>query len=650
MKKKLQHTVWHTKTSLRAKSRSQQLIPKTHSIFYFLFSILLTLFSIPVTAQQYNWDWAVSGGGATGSISKETIYDIKVGTDNNYYIIAPIFGTLATYLDGQPIKTYNVPGGGKDILLFSTDCKGTVRWSHVLGGGSTDHAYNLVLDSNNNVYIGGNFNPGSTTHQKPVYFSPTDSLPLTSTISPSDYWKTLFLVKFSSNGLYLGKKALQGDVGITPNNINYGGLVLDLAIDSQDILHFIVGLQNGTHLDNHVTVPAKYKFDPNIGQITQYHLAKYDSSLNYVSSMVLPISDVSLFPVSTEGTRFAYDETLNRYYLGGFRADQSIPLTYDSSDVMNLSYLLAIDGDNGSLLWHRELYSTPVSNQPNYNRFTSLKVDTNSDVYIGGNLYKSVNEQNLKIYDPNDTSVPSYLFTPGADWTIPMIVKFNSNGIVQWLQATKAYNVSAGTPGPREGKGIAIKNNEVAFGTQGANEFWDNFEVQRPFSHSPDPLLIRFNIQTGSVIDMYDIMGESDKVNQITAVVADKDGNYVTGGFFNGGLFTHSAQGIAPLYSAGESDFFVAKLAAYACGTNSTQKFNTLKINVYPNPTNDIVNIETDETLFNYIIYDVSGRQIQSNLFAGNNQISLQYLTTGTYFIKVTTVQGNSGTVKVVKK
>ena len=233
-------------------------------------------------------------------------------------------------------------------------------------------------------------------------------------------------------------------------------------------------MQNGTHLDNHVTVPAKYKFDPNIGQITQYHLAKYDSSLNYVSSMVLPISDVSLFPVSTEGTRFAYDETLNRYYLGGFRADQSIPLTYDSSDVVNLSYLLAIDGDNGSLLWHRELYSTPVSNQPNYNRFTSLKVDTNSDVYIGGNLYKSVNEQNLKIYDPNDTSVPSYLFTPDADWTIPMIVKFNSNGIVQWLQATKAYNVSAGTPGPREGKGIAIINNEVAFGTQGANEFWDN--------------------------------------------------------------------------------------------------------------------------------------------------------------------------------
>src|SRR5690554_7683452 len=72
-------------------------------------------------------------------------------------------------------------------------------------------------------------------------------------------------------------------------------------------------------------------------------------------------------------------------------------------------------------------------------------------------------------------------------------------------------------------------------------------------------------------------------------------------------------------------------------------------MNVYPNPTSNIVNIDTDEQLSNYIIYDVSGRQIQSHLFTGSNQINLQNVTTGVYFIKVITVQGNSGTVKVVK-
>jgi len=31
-----------------------------------LFSILYSLFSIPATAQQYEWDWAVSGGSDNG--------------------------------------------------------------------------------------------------------------------------------------------------------------------------------------------------------------------------------------------------------------------------------------------------------------------------------------------------------------------------------------------------------------------------------------------------------------------------------------------------------------------------------------------------------------------------------------------------------
>jgi len=106
------------------------------------------------------------------------------------------------------------------------------------------------------------------------------------------------------------------------------------------------------------------------------------------------------------------------------------------------------------------------------------------------------------------------------------------------------------------------------------------------------------------------------------------------------------------IYSVGSSyNFFAAKLAESVCGTPvSVGDFNKLKINVYPNPTNDVINIDTDEQLFNYIIYDVNGRQIQNGNFENNNQINLQNVNTGVYFIKVTTVQGNSGTVKVVKQ
>jgi hypothetical protein len=46
----------------------------------------------------------------------------------------------------------------------------------------------------------------------------------------------------------------------------------------------------------------------------------------------------------------------------------------------------------------------------------------------------------------------------------------------------------------------------------------------------------------------------------------------------------------------------------------------------------------------------MSGKQIKQSLFAGNNQINLENASNGVYFIIITTVEGNSGTVKVVKR
>ena len=114
-----------------------------------------------------------------------------------------------------------------------------------------------------------------------------------------------------------------------------------------------------------------------------------------------------------------------------------------------------------------------------------------------------------------------------------------------------------------------------------------------------------------------------------------------------GNIFTNNFNGIPETATNGTYyDFFVAKL------TNplSTKEFNNITVNVYPNPTNDIVNIETQETLQNYEVYNVLGQQLQKGNFNGNNQINLHGATAGTYFIKVTTTQGSTATVKVIKK
>src|SRR5690554_430892 len=84
-----------------------------------LFLILFPLWGLGGYAQNYDWDWAMSGGGMYDS---ETIYDIKVGSDNNYYFIGDMKNGTPQ-LDGVPVTIYNNGLGGTDIFLFSTTCE-----------------------------------------------------------------------------------------------------------------------------------------------------------------------------------------------------------------------------------------------------------------------------------------------------------------------------------------------------------------------------------------------------------------------------------------------------------------------------------------------------------------------------------------------
>ena len=653
------HTVDHPIPLLQAKSRSQDLIFKFSNYHVFILFLLSSFFSNAQQTQPYEWDWAMKGGSSIGGISNETIHDIKVGADGNYYFIATIYGSGQIFnaqLDGQPVYPNNLPnnlgGGAKDIFLFSTDCEGEVLWSQAIGGGSDDIAYNLVLDSNDNVYIGGYFNPAvsNSAGTYPVRFSPTDSLPTNS--NDPDYYKRIYLVKYDKDGNYQGKKALQGNVNNQPNGSHYGSQILNLAI-SNDTLHFIVGLLSGTHLDNQVTVPSQYAYDPNTWTYNfQYHLAKYDTNLNYVNSMVLPITldNGSGIPIPV---KFTYDETKNTYYMAGERGN-SILMAYNGDYIINNSYIIAINGNDGSKKWIREIYSdTGTSSSLAGNKIASVVIDENSNVYIGGTRFKHPSYPDSKIYDPADPSGTTYNITTGADFTVPMIVKFNSDGDVQWVQATTAFSPGVLAPDLRHGVGIAINNNEVVLGAQGGSDFWGNIEIVRPITnYQADPILVRLDKQTGNVLGVHDIEGEALSTKRMTAVATDSDGNYIVGGSFNANLFMNSNLGITPLISTGESDFFVAKLANSLCGSGnvSTEKFNKLTVNVYPNPTTDIVTIETDENLFNYSVYDINGREIQTGIFSSTNQINLQSASKGVYFLKVSTTQGSSATVKVVKQ
>lgn len=84
------------------------------------------------------------------------------------------------------------------------------------------------------------------------------------------------------------------------------------------------------------------------------------------------------------------------------------------------------------------------------------------------------------------------------------------------------------------------------------------------------------------------------------------------------------------------------------------QDYSNIKFSVYPNPTADILHIQTkdilpENTLFT--IYDIAGKKIMSQNANSNevNQINVSNLRTGAYILQISTVN-NIKSVKFIKK
>ena len=77
-----------------------------------------------------------------------------------------------------------------------------------------------------------------------------------------------------------------------------------------------------------------------------------------------------------------------------------------------------------------------------------------------------------------------------------------------------------------------------------------------------------------------------------------------------------------------------------------------LQVKVFPNPTKEVIYItHPTEQFFEVRITDVSGKQILQTAHPKQQPLNVQTLTTGTYFITVTTKDSKqTNTYKIIKK
>lgn len=95
-----------------------------------------------------------------------------------------------------------------------------------------------------------------------------------------------------------------------------------------------------------------------------------------------------------------------------------------------------------------------------------------------------------------------------------------------------------------------------------------------------------------------------------------------------------------------ETIFFVAG----ECETLGVSDLSTVDFDYYPNPVNDFLTIQSQETVESIDVYNLLGQIISTSNKISDGKIDLSALNSGIYLVKATFEGGNTGTFKIVKK
>ena len=647
MKQKI-HLPSHSEPSLRVakpfgklktgfeKSSTHFQISKLSQLGIFSFFFLLSSFLS--YGQEYQWQWAKSGGGELGfsggvtqSFRDECVIDIAVDADNNYYYLMRINGNNPMYNDESlPENIALEHYGGKDILLLSTDENGNYRWHQVIGGYADDSAYNIVVDSIDGIYVNAYmYNSIESSNNSPTHLDPTVTLPQVpswwdySNNHPSFKWG--YLLKYGqSDGNLLAYKAYQGEV----NGYNNIGMSR-LWIDSEDHLYTYVSLKNGIHLDGLVTVEDMDE----VGEYKTY-LVELDTSLNIVGTP----REFPAMNNSPQNHFFAYNEELNTYYIGGKNSD-SQAFSYDGVEIEEQSFILAINGETLEEEWRSGINSSSYNNAGN---ISSIFIDGDSNLYLSGKYTYSTSVSIGQRYF-GDYALPHNI--GGITFAhVPFVIKLNPEGNVEWVRTPDSFTNQFSPQKQNENESVTVVNGEVIIVPRNPGSIWGDFEIVSSQDYNTVPAIVRLDAQTGEVIGATHLEG----YGAFTKVVADQNGDLVLGGSFFGQMFS-DYDDIPTLQAvSNRTDFFMTKLVLDT--DSSTDNYLQEHITVYPNPTDGLVYLQTKESLQNYTLYNMLGQAVGQGVFNDNHQIDLSTYTSGTYFLKVSTKEGDTGMFKVMKK
>ena len=585
-------------------------ITKKHIIIFFLFPLWgLGGFY----AQTVQW---VKRGGSVENIyaDNEGVFSIATDSEKNYYVLSRV-AMSGLNVDGNSKTNYDNPSSTpNDIVLASFACDGTYRWSKVFGGGGDEIINSVEVDSQNNVYVGGNM--GSCD---PYPGTPSDPYP--SRID-SDYFFSnsssactkIFFAKYNNNGVLQYVKRPQPHTTSSNATTYTSSWGFEM---HNDIIYWYMWLPPGTYADGAFT--NSNTADTNTPYVLQYNV---DGTF---------ISATQLGTIQTPGGMYVkyYRNPHNGYHYATIRkGDSSSTFSINGQAIVNSAALVCYD-NNGTFLWKTE--NTNSDANASTLHLNDLSFDAQNNIYIAGDIF--------------GLNMDSFLGVSDSNVGFPFLMKINPTGTSYiWVSYPPTRNVSCNSI-YNNGSEIALTGSVGG----GGNLTWGSQSLVVPgINQGTDVLLARINSATGACISLNKINSNTPSTDFGAAITKDLSGDYIVGGGFMGALYDVNSN--ATWNGGGDSDFFIAKFSTQPCLPLSSQDFEEEAIKIYPNPVHNEFTVVVKENT-NYQLFTITGVLVkQGNINTTTNTIVVNELSSGCYILKLQAESGKIESVKVVKE
>jgi hypothetical protein len=487
---------------------------------------------------KYDTNGTVQWVARVSSTAADIGYGIATDSSGNVYVIGQGgSGVVVTAFNsnGTAFGTTISNSGNTDAFIVKYDTNGTVQWLTRVASPGVDIARAIAIDSGGNVYLTGQY----TASPFSIYGS---ALSLFSTI-PNAGGNDTFVVKYGASGdpQWVARVAsTDADIGYSIATDSSGNVYVTGQCGSGVVVTAFSsnGVAFGTTL-------------PSSGN-TDAFIVKYNTSgiVQWVARVASTAADI--------GYGIASDSSGNVYVTG--QGGSGAVVTAFNSNGTAFGTTLANSGNtdafivkyntSGFVQWVARVASTAAD--IGY----SIATDSSGNVYVAGQ-----GGAIATAFSSNGVAFGTTIANSGGNDAF--IVKYNTNGIVQWVarigsgNADIGYGIATDSSGNvyvtgQGGSGIVV----TAFSSNGAG-----FGTTLPSSGGTDAFIVKYN--TSGFVQWVARVA-STAVDIGYGIASDSSGNvYVIGQGGSGAIVTaFNSNGNAfgtTLINAGGTDAFIVK-------------------------------------------------------------------------------------------